>query len=225
MILTHGANSLRSGGGIPLPPGYHSVAAVYIPDGANTQSKQLWTITETDISGWSFSGRVYNPNVLNQGTNHMYLFQFGSVKTYCAVRIYSKTMAHISLPMARAADGSSYIDINSESGQAPLYPTIFDYSMQNGTAHIGPYTITEIAQAEPNLVTNIAPFVWGGGGSSTLTADLATIYLKAYDADGVLRYDFVPAVREADDYAGLYDLVNNVFYTNQYITSLTEIPE
>lgn len=224
MILTHGANSLGSGGGIPLPPGYHSVAAVYIPNGSNNKSKQFWTITETDISSWSFYGRVYNPNVLNQGTNHMYLFQFGSVKTYCAVRIYSKTMAQISLPMARAADGSSYIDVSSEAGQPPLYPTVFDYSMQNGTAHIGPYTITEIVQAEPNLVTKITPFIWGGS-SDTMTTDLATIYLKAYDANGVLRYDFVPAVREADDYAGLYDLVNGVFYTNQYITSLTEIPE
>lgn len=225
MILTHGANSIRSGGGIPLPAGYHSVAAVYIPDGSSTSSKQTWTIPEVDISGWSFYGRVYNPNVLNQGTNQIYLFQVGSTSTYCAVRIYAKNTPLTNMPIARAANGGAYIDINSEQGQPPLYPTIFDYSIQNGTANIGPYTITEITQAEPNLVTNIAPFIWGGGWSSTMTTDLATIYLKVYDADGVLRYDFVPAVREEDDYAGLYDLVNDVFYTNQYITSLTEIPE
>lgn len=38
-------------------------------------------------------------------------------------------------------------------------------------------------------------------------------YLKIYDNDTLVR-DFVPCYRKADFKAGMYDLVNNVFYTN-----------
>lgn len=39
-------------------------------------------------------------------------------------------------------------------------------------------------------------------------------YFKIYDSEILVR-DFIPCYRNSDNEAGLYDLINNVFYTNQ----------
>ena len=40
-------------------------------------------------------------------------------------------------------------------------------------------------------------------------------YCKIYNGSEVLQRDFIPCYRKADNKPGLYDTVNNVFYTNQ----------
>ena len=45
-------------------------------------------------------------------------------------------------------------------------------------------------------------------------------YFKIYDNDVLVR-DFIPCYRNSDNVVGLYDLVNNVFYTNQGTGSFT----
>lgn len=48
---------------------------------------------------------------------------------------------------------------------------------------------------------------------SDMFANARIYYFKIYD-NGTLIRDFVPCYRKADNVAGLYDLVNGVFYTN-----------
>ena len=53
------------------------------------------------------------------------------------------------------------------------------------------------------------------GDTSGYLPSLARIYsLKIYDDDMIVK-DFIPCVRKVDNTAGLYDLVNNKFYTNE----------
>lgn len=53
------------------------------------------------------------------------------------------------------------------------------------------------------------------GGSETASQILGKMYsCKIYDNDVLVR-DFIPCYRKSDNVIGMYDLVNNVFYTNQ----------
>lgn len=47
---------------------------------------------------------------------------------------------------------------------------------------------------------------------------------KIYD-NGTLIRDFIPCYRVADNEVGLYDIVNNQFYTNQGTGSFTKGPD
>lgn len=56
-------------------------------------------------------------------------------------------------------------------------------------------------------------YVFNSHGEPNLKSSMRLYYFKMW-TDGVLVRDFVPAVRESDNVAGLYDLSNDVFYTN-----------
>ena len=51
-------------------------------------------------------------------------------------------------------------------------------------------------------------------GNASLYPQL-TIYGWKFYQDDVLIRDFVPCYRKSDEKVGMYDLVNNVFYTNE----------
>lgn len=51
-------------------------------------------------------------------------------------------------------------------------------------------------------------------GNALANALAKIYYFKIYDGDTIIR-DFVPVKRLSDNEAGMYDIVNNVFYTNQ----------
>jgi hypothetical protein len=51
-------------------------------------------------------------------------------------------------------------------------------------------------------------------GSTAESKSSARIYRAKIWDNGTLVRDFVPALRDADDEIGMYDIVNNVFYTN-----------
>lgn len=40
------------------------------------------------------------------------------------------------------------------------------------------------------------------------------LYYYQIELNGVLLRDYIPAIRNSDNVAGMYDLVNNIFYTN-----------
>lgn len=54
-----------------------------------------------------------------------------------------------------------------------------------------------------------------GSSSDTWMANLRIYYFKVYESWTLVR-DFVPCYRKSDSVIGLYDLVNNQFYTNSW---------
>ena len=57
-------------------------------------------------------------------------------------------------------------------------------------------------------------FARSWGGNMNAFSRMKLYSLKLYDGDTLIR-DFVPCYRKSDDEVGLYDILNNVFYTNQ----------
>lgn len=61
--------------------------------------------------------------------------------------------------------------------------------------------------------TRIFLFARGNAGNYDRCAKCRIYRAKIWDSDTLVR-DFVPALRNADDVIGMYDIVNSVFYTN-----------
>lgn len=64
-----------------------------------------------------------------------------------------------------------------------------------------------------NASTRIALFGRNNAGVNERLSKTRMYRAKIWD-NGTLVRDFVPALRNADDVIGMYDIVNNVFYTN-----------
>lgn len=64
-------------------------------------------------------------------------------------------------------------------------------------------------------LNNIYLFRFWNGSSTPVAAATAKLYSCKMKEAGVLIRDFVPCYRKSDGEIGLYDLVNDVFYTNQ----------
>ncbi len=66
-----------------------------------------------------------------------------------------------------------------------------------------------------------------GNGSNVYSGSIkaSILYSAKITVDGVLERDFVPCYRKSDDEIGMYDLVNDIFYTNQGTGTFTKGPE
>lgn len=88
-------------------------------------------------------------------------------------------------------------------------------------ANNGAFTanLNEVAKSETysgSLLKTLNLFLFTNNGQQQQSMQLISARLyscQIYD-NGTLVRDFVPCYRKADNVAGLYDLVNNVFYTN-----------
>lgn len=60
---------------------------------------------------------------------------------------------------------------------------------------------------------NLTYYVFNSHGEPNLMSSMRLYQLKMY-TDGTIVRDFIPCYRKSDNVIGLYDLVNDVFYTN-----------
>lgn len=77
----------------------------------------------------------------------------------------------------------------------------------NGTETINDYGIFDCNY-------NLFIFAMNNGGNTNGWLALARIYYLQIINNGSLVRNFIPCYRKSDSVAGMYDLVNNVFYTN-----------
>ena len=75
------------------------------------------------------------------------------------------------------------------------------------------YTLSEITQTNPNI--NFWLFGRNSNNSSLIFYNSSKLYSCQMYYNNVLVRDFIPCYRNSDNEVGLYDLVNDVFYTNQ----------
>ena len=115
--------------------------------------------------------------------------------------------------------GSEKIDTGVAATANTRY--LFTYDAQNGTFNVKDVDSDTILVNQTNITTNSsgysnAKYVLFGNhdGSNYYTRSGARVYsAKIYD-NGVLVRDYVPVRRNSDGVLGMYDLANNVFYTN-----------
>lgn len=75
------------------------------------------------------------------------------------------------------------------------------------------YTMSEITQTNPNI--NFWLFGRNSNDSALIFYNSSKLYSCKMYYNNVLVRDFIPCYRNSDNEVGLYDLANNVFYTNQ----------
>lgn len=222
----------NGGGGLPgdfgsqgvsiLPEQYRQVAAVYIPDGANASSKKIININDFGLSDFDTTDikvecGIYRPNIdYNHGTNLMYFFQvYNNKKVYVGFYTYSDYNSFYSRNGGTAqTDLTTGTHIQKKSiGVISIDGSVVKY---NDSVIRNDVPVTTFADAN-----KIQPYVYGGS-SDTFTCDIATRFLKIYSG-GLLRFFFIPVVRESDGVPGLYDVVNGIFSDNQYCKVLETI--
>lgn len=117
---------------------------------------------------------------------------------------------------------NNYVNIGyQEEFQSNTTPIInalhtYEYSINNGYASIKQDGITILNQAIVDLDynTNLAMYVFRNNYTAPSALSCQLYLLKIYD-NSVLVRNFIPCYRKSDNEIGLYDLVNNQFYTNQ----------
>ena len=147
----------------------------------------------------------------------------GSTDKQCGVDyIYSSTRYR----MRAGTDGSGYLyygynTTNYALTTKPESGKWYRFTLGNGIQKVEDIASATVLGSSTITMSrfgtlNILLFRWyndnnGGIGSGTGASRIRSC--KIYDNDTLIR-DFVPCYRKSDNEAGMYDLVNNVFYTN-----------
>lgn len=102
--------------------------------------------------------------------------------------------------------GTTNIELNSTANE--YYNYIFDH--KNGATINGEFIAFESTPSGSSASNNIYLFRANG---STVFGSGKIYYFKQYTNNNIVL-NLIPCYRESDNVAGMYDLVNNVFYTN-----------
>lgn len=123
----------------------------------------------------------------------------------------------------RVTNGVSfwYCRSSSESSLGdPSHLSIIDCTINSSLSQTG--TLTDTVTGTTQEFTSLSTIGWGfsdenlllfGGDSTRLSTDATCYELKLYTSSGLVR-DFIPCKNSLGVY-GMYDTVNDVFYTNQ----------
>ena len=111
------------------------------------------------------------------------------------------------------------IPIYLPAGEEPPIITVAKNGATMSVEDVGAWSASFTATAmSGNANTEIYLFARGNSGNYERQSKCQIYRAKIYNGDDLIR-DFVPAKRNADNEIGMYDMVNDVFYTN-----LTDTP-
>jgi len=90
------------------------------------------------------------------------------------------------------------------------------YVFNEGLYFDGVLESTTVEQASTSISSNknIGLFARIRGTTPNAYSNIRMYSCKFYESENILVRDFVPCYRKSDNVAGLYDVVNNEFYTN-----------
>lgn len=157
-----------------------------------TNSKGVFQITDTNVAGMLFGARQ-ETNTKTYGFNWGGGAPFKYYNNYYGATSYALT--------------TTQIDKKKHSFEKQLNKLYLD----NKLIHTREDTDGSIAFTTP---TNICIFACNTSSTIHAYASARLFSLQFYDED-VLKIDLIPCYRKSDNEVGLYDLVNNVFYTNK----------
>lgn len=126
------------------------------------------------------------------------------------LRIDSGTMKYFSNNSSQAYSGS----VSSSNNYTVSYTTNYNNNTTSITVNGTTTSASSTASWGTNTVGIMLLASHNGGSPWTDELGLCRIYYcKFYDNDVLVR-NFIPCIRKCDSKPGLFDLVNNVFYTN-----------
>ena len=145
------------------------------------------------------SGFIYGSRIANNNNCHAFIL-FSGAKDYYPQFSNNASVVHLSNTYPELAlVNTKYKVKNGKNGFYVNNIQIKNYDGQTSLNSIYPLYIFGLNEA---------------GNLETRTAKARIYYFKIYDNDILVR-DFIPCYRNSDNEVGLYDIVNNVFYTNQ----------
>ncbi len=113
-------------------------------------------------------------------------------------------------------------------GISPTVGTVYRI-VKNGAENQISYgtTVNTYSNSASTFSVDATMALFGINTAGTITSSAASIkiYSAQIEESGVLVRDFVPARRDNDGVIGMYDMVNNEFYTNQGTGTFTAGPE
>lgn len=107
---------------------------------------------------------------------------------------------------------SGYNNVSQQGVQISLN-TKYNVFKDKNIMYLDNTEITNATYTTFETPTNMFIFAMNEGGAKFYSS-IKLFKLKIYN-DNVLERNFIPCYRNSDNEVGLYDLVNNVFYTNQ----------
>lgn len=193
------------GDALYLPPTFQRVEYLgstqncYIVLGARSYATFGFEVTYYIASRYHQSG----PHLISDTTEYLWfiprqnntMVKWGGAET----QISSKVPLNIVNYARFNIDGAERIDIAGMSSQ----------TLTKGT----------------NAYGNVCLFAYGGGKTTTNYHFNGRLYHLRFYNNGKIVEDFVPCYRKADNVPGLYDVVNQIFYTNSGSGSFTVGPD
>ena len=145
-----------------------------------------------------------------EGTN----FSYSGNKTIIGSRT-SSTEKHYGITIAQGSNPYLYSGYNntSQEGVRISLNTKYNIFKDKNITYLDNTQITNTTYTTFETPTNMYIFAMNEG-STKFYSSIKLFMLKIYNNNELVR-DFIPCYRNSDNEVGLYDLVNDVFYTNQ----------
>lgn len=170
----------------------------------------------TQISYIESTGTQYIDTGVSGGTNAAYEITFNPLSANVGYEMFFAGDIKPSVPKIYRVEAKDVIAFQSSSVSSGEYavsdsPYTVSYAV-TGTVTFGGETVVDMGCAG-NGWGGATWWVFNAHGEPNLFATMRLYSLKMW-ADGTLARDFVPVRRNSDNVVGLYDLANDVFYTN-----------
>lgn len=167
-----------------------STGAQYINPGLDGKSYRYGVSAKVSLD--ELNGTLYGDN---ESPYNMFVSAGYPVKTYNGTGIGDSLSTNIVYSLDRRCDSSGVVTVKNAGTLIATY-------------NAGSYGYDKTKTKHPYIFMHN-----GGSASSYIKAKLYTMEIYDIDNTTLLR-EFVPCYRKSDSVAGLYDLVNDVFYTN-----------
>ena len=177
-----------------LPQGYQEVEYIessgtqYIDTGYKPTSNNLRVVCDFEYTADHSASSVFG----SESSGQYSIVPWGAPEFY----VGSSTQL---LAQTTALNTKYLLDAHANAGTLTV--------SLNGTTNSASYSGSILTTVNMGIFCNIV----AGVASQFCSMKLYAMYI--YDNGNLVR-DFVPCYRKSDNVAGLYDLVNNVFYTN-----------
>ncbi len=129
------------------------------------------------------------------------------------------TTANTAFYIGQGSAAPYYVFSNMGNDKKTTYSNLSSYNTKRkvSLSKKGLY-VDDILQKDysniADFTSSYSLYLFGKQNTAVLSGGVRIYYCKIWDNDTLVR-DFIPCYRKADNKAGLYDLVNGEFYTNQ----------
>lgn len=192
------ANILRKYGASRLPSGYVEVDYISSANGARIA---------TGVSGNNDNLKIQLKFSNAGSVNYTAIFgNYSTESANCTRLIFSTASTRFLSHINTKANGGGVSNTNITLGDIHVVEMV-----QGETSFDGVSATKELVQGTANN-SELSIFSAYLDASAPTTYETKMYYFKIYDNNVLIR-DFVPCYRKSDGVAGLYDLVNDVFYS------------